>query len=149
MDQLLSPPRTINPAQCVGTADVGHGLPEEDRRLRLVLPRVEHLEVRHLELLEHAVPEADDIIVGALHLEAAPVEVNVEEELVDAGHGAVDEQVLQHLPLGALQVGAHDVNLEDEESEGKSVIRGTRLRCTHFMDHDFVDFVDFVHGKSK
>ena len=87
-------------------------------RLGRVAVATEEAEAGPVQLLEQAEPVAHHGRVVAGHLEARPVEVDLQQQLAHLVQDALQDQVLQDLPLGALHVRLQHVQLSGGGREG-------------------------------
>lgn len=97
-------PVSVDPAEGVSTADVEGAPVQEDVWSGRVAVDVEEAKVGPFELLEETepIPHHGRLIAG--HLEARPVQVELQQQLANRVQDAFQEQVLQNLPFCALHV---------------------------------------------
>lgn len=97
-------PVRVDPAEGVRTADVEGAPMQEDVRPGRVAADVEEAKVGPFELLEEAEPIPHHGRVIARHLEARPVQVELQQQLTNCVQDAFQEQILQNLPFCTLHV---------------------------------------------
>ena len=112
-------PLGVHEAQGVSAAGVQHVLVQEDVRLGRVAMATEEAEAGPMQLPQQAEPVAHHGGVPAAHLEARPVEVDLQQQLTHRGQDALQDQVLQDLPLGALHVRLQHVHLSGATRESE------------------------------
>lgn len=114
------PPLRVHPAQGVSAAGVADVLVQEEARFGGVAVDVEEAEVGALQLLEQAEPEAHHGRVITAHLEARPVQVELQQQLTHRLQNSFQDQILQDLPLGALHIRLQYIHLEQKKKSLKN-----------------------------
>lgn len=97
-------PGCVDPAEGVNTADVEGALMQEDVRSGRVAADMEEAKVGPFELLEEAepIPHHGRVIAG--HLEARPVQMELQQQLTNRLQDTFQEQIFQNLPFCTLHV---------------------------------------------
>lgn len=108
----LSIPVRVDPAEGVSTADVEGAPMQEDVRTGGVAADMEETEVGPFELLEEAEPIPHHGRVIARHLEARPVQVQLQQQLANHVQDAFQKQILQNLPFCTLHVCFEYIHLD-------------------------------------
>ncbi len=101
----------VDPAQCEGAAGVPQVSVQEEAWLARVAVAVIEAEVSTLQLPQQTEPITDHRGLVPAHLKPRPLQVQLQQQQPDRVQHLLQDQVLQDLPLRALQVHLQNIHL--------------------------------------